>query len=105
MVLPTHSSHLLVIQMVINKMSLLNFNLFLVVHEHKLAIGINVIVLSRHALTCGSDELHLIWSQTINILVSTGELLTILGSLVDDWHILQVVDVRAFYNEYCTANL
>lgn len=45
-VLPTHSRHLLVIQMVIDKMSLLDFELLFVIHEHELTIGIDVVVLA-----------------------------------------------------------
>ena len=44
-VLPTHR-HLLVIQMVIDKMSLLDFELLFVIHEHQLAISIDFVVLA-----------------------------------------------------------
>lgn len=77
----------------ISKMALLLFELFLFVHEHKLTVSIDFVALTWHTLTSGANMLHLIGSQTINILVSSRKLLAVLCSLVDNWHVLQIVDV------------
>ena len=57
-----------------------------------------------------TSELHRL-TKTIHVLVGCGsqgtplELATVLGSLVDDWHVLQVVDVRALDDKDGAADL
>ena len=80
---------------------MLVLDLFLILHEHHIAI---VIYLVTIRVARAAHHLHLV----INIgarLSTSRELLTILGSLVDNGHVLQVVDVGTFHNKDSTANL
>ena len=80
-----------------------NFELFLVLHEHQLPIGIHLVILRLPSCT---DKLHLFRSEAVDsVCVSRGKLLAILGALVDDWHVLQVVNIGAFNDEDRAANL
>lgn len=98
MILPTHS-HRLMLQMMLWHMALFNLELLLFIHEHQLPLSISFIVLPRHSLTWCTNHLHLFRSHSIDVLISTSKLLTILSAFVDDWHILQIMDIRAFDNE------
>lgn len=85
---------LLVIYVVVDKMPLLlllNFELLLVFHKHQLTIGVHLVVLRLPSCT---DELHLFRSEAIHsVCISRSKLLAILGTLVDNWHVLQVVNI------------
>ena len=68
---------------------LLLLDFLVILHEHYFSITVHIIR-SRVALT--AHYLHLIIDLSIS-LGCTWELLSILGSFVDNWHVLQIVDV------------
>ena len=77
------------------------FILLFVVHQHELSVWSNFVT------TLARPELHLL-NHAVHFLVrwhSAWELLSILRSFVNYWHILQVVYFWAFNNEDCASNL
>ena len=79
------------------------FDLFLVIHEHEVSLSVSLVSIR---IADVSNELHLLFTVLVGLSCQdpTGKLLSILGTFVDDRHILKVVNVRALYNKDSASN-